>query len=82
MPLSRAGTAPAPAGPGDATGDTSRAASAARANSSTYIDDALRPEAAGDDEAELRIAHLVHSPGSFCSAGSVPFTEESAPALA
>lgn len=28
----------------------------------------------GDDEAhELRIAHLVHSPGSYCSAGSVPF---------
>jgi ectoine hydroxylase-related dioxygenase (phytanoyl-CoA dioxygenase family) len=38
------------------------------------IDDALRPVEAEDDAAELRIAHLVHSPGSFCSAGSVPFT--------
>ena len=29
-----------------------------------------------DAEAELRIAHLVHSPGSYCSAGSVPFTAD------
>ncbi|WP_158863042.1 phytanoyl-CoA dioxygenase family protein [Leifsonia sp. AG29] len=34
----------------------------------------LKPAPAGDREAELRIAHLVHSPGSYCSAGSVPFT--------
>ncbi len=32
------------------------------------------PVVGDDDEAELRIAHLVHSPGSYCSAGSVPFT--------
>lgn len=38
------------------------------------IDPAIRPADSGDDEAELRIAHLVHSPGSYCSAGSVPFT--------
>jgi ectoine hydroxylase-related dioxygenase (phytanoyl-CoA dioxygenase family) len=34
----------------------------------------LRPEMGDDDDDELRIAHLVHSPGSYCSAGSVPFT--------
>ncbi|WP_285115578.1 phytanoyl-CoA dioxygenase family protein [Leifsonia sp. fls2-241-R2A-40a] len=38
------------------------------------IDSQLRPEPMGDQDAELRIAHLVHSPGSYCSAGSVPFT--------
>ncbi|MEI5582503.1 MULTISPECIES: phytanoyl-CoA dioxygenase family protein [unclassified Agromyces] len=38
------------------------------------VDPALRPQASDDDAAELRIAHLVHSPGSYCSAGSVPFT--------
>ncbi|MBM7503861.1 phytanoyl-CoA dioxygenase family protein [Agromyces aurantiacus] len=38
------------------------------------IDPALAPAVSDDDEAELRIAHLVHSPGSYCSAGSVPFT--------
>lgn len=38
------------------------------------IDPAIRPADSGDDEAELRIAHRVHSPGSYCSAGSVPFT--------
>lgn len=31
-----------------------------------------RPETGEDSEAELRIAHLVHTPGSYCSAGSVP----------
>lgn len=36
----------------------------------------LRPEMTGDADAELRIAHLVHSPGSYCSAGSVPFTTD------
>ncbi|MGR0319522.1 phytanoyl-CoA dioxygenase family protein [Agromyces sp. ZXT2-3] len=38
------------------------------------IDPSLRPVESGDDDAELRIAHLVHSPGSYCSAGSVPFS--------
>jgi ectoine hydroxylase-related dioxygenase (phytanoyl-CoA dioxygenase family) len=32
------------------------------------------PDVSDDDAAELRIAHQVHSPGSYCSAGSVPFT--------
>ncbi len=32
------------------------------------------PEVTDDDAAELRIAHLVHSRGSYCSAGNVPFT--------
>ncbi|WP_430645203.1 phytanoyl-CoA dioxygenase family protein [Agromyces sp. GXS1127] len=40
-----------------------------------HVDPALRPDDSGDDAAELRIAHLVHSPGSYCSAGSVPFTD-------
>lgn len=31
----------------------------------------LRPEITGSEEQELKIAHLVHSPGSYCSAGSV-----------
>lgn len=31
----------------------------------------LRPIAQGDEEAELRVVHLTHSPGSYCSAGSV-----------
>ena len=30
----------------------------------------LAPAVDADDETELRIAHKVHSPGSFCSAGS------------
>lgn len=34
-------------------------------------DPALRPAASGDDEAELRVAHLVGNRGTFCSAGSV-----------
>lgn len=38
-----------------------------------HISDALRPARNGDDDTELRIAHTVHSPGSYCSAGSVPF---------
>ncbi len=29
----------------------------------------VAPDASGDDDAELRIAHGVHSPGSYCSAG-------------
>lgn len=36
---------------------------------------ALAPQVTDDDETELRIAHGVHSPGSYCSAGSVPFSE-------
>jgi ectoine hydroxylase-related dioxygenase (phytanoyl-CoA dioxygenase family) len=36
------------------------------------VSESLRPRLTGDDETELRIAHLVHSPGSYCSAGSVP----------
>ena len=31
----------------------------------------LRPAITGSEEQELKIAHLVHSPGSYCSAGSV-----------
>lgn len=34
----------------------------------------FRPEMGPDADAELRIAHLVHTPGSYCSAGSVPVT--------
>lgn len=34
-------------------------------------DAAYRPEPVGDGEAELRVAHLVHSAGTYCSAGSV-----------
>ena len=34
-------------------------------------DDRFRPEVGDDAEAELRIAHRVHSRGSYCSAGSV-----------
>lgn len=36
-------------------------------------DESLRPVTRGDADDELRIAHGVHSPGSYCSAGSVPF---------
>lgn len=31
------------------------------------------PDTTQDDDAELRIAHGVHSAGSYCSAGNVPF---------
>lgn len=37
------------------------------------VPDGIAPAASEDDEAELRIAHGVHSPGSYCSAGNVPF---------
>lgn len=37
------------------------------------ISSGLAPAASEDDEIELRIAHGVHSPGSYCSAGNVPF---------
>ena len=36
------------------------------------ISDEFAPETSGDSQAELRIAHTAHSPGSYCSAGSVP----------
>ncbi|MFE1646091.1 phytanoyl-CoA dioxygenase family protein [Microbacterium sp. P01] len=39
---------------------------------------ALAPRVGSDAAHELRVAHGVHSPGSYCSAGSVPFTPESA----
>ncbi len=29
----------------------------------------FKPQAGGSEEEELRIAHIVHTPGSFCSAG-------------
>ncbi|MFN3729867.1 MAG: phytanoyl-CoA dioxygenase family protein [Fimbriimonadaceae bacterium] len=32
----------------------------------------FRPQIGEDLEHELRIAHVMHTPGSFCSAGSVP----------
>lgn len=35
----------------------------------------LRPQTSGDTEVELRLAHLVHSPGSHCSAGDVPLDD-------
>ena len=34
------------------------------------IEPGLRPAPAGDVDAELRIAHEVHTPGEWCSAGS------------
>lgn len=33
------------------------------------VSDALRPRPLGDTAAELRVAHLVHTPGTYCSAG-------------
>ncbi|HEY5004770.1 MAG TPA: phytanoyl-CoA dioxygenase family protein [Ktedonobacteraceae bacterium] len=33
------------------------------------IADEFRPQTTGSEEQELKIAHLVHTPGSFCSAG-------------
>jgi len=36
--------------------------------------DQFRPSMGTDADAELRIAHLVHTPGSYCSAGSVPLS--------
>jgi len=40
------------------------------------IDAAFRPVSSGDAEAELRVAHTAHSPGSYCSAGSVPIAPQ------
>ncbi|MCY7413315.1 MAG: phytanoyl-CoA dioxygenase family protein [Salinibacterium sp.] len=39
------------------------------------ISDEFRPETSGDTAAELRVAHTAHSPGSYCSAGSVPLSK-------
>ncbi len=33
------------------------------------IDDEFRPESSGDEATELRVAHVVHMNGSWCSAG-------------
>src|SRR5258705_10534159 len=33
------------------------------------ISDEFRPMASGDEAEELRVAHLVNMPGSYCSAG-------------
>jgi ectoine hydroxylase-related dioxygenase (phytanoyl-CoA dioxygenase family) len=44
--------------------------------------DEFRPAISEDEEAELRVAHLVHMNGSFCSAGSVQKQDESADLLA
>lgn len=39
------------------------------------ISDEFAPETSGDTAAELRVAHTAHSPGSYCSAGSVPLAK-------
>lgn len=39
------------------------------------IADAFRPEPLGDDEAELKVAHLWHLAGSYCSATSEVYEE-------
>ena len=36
------------------------------------VDEAFRPKPLGDDTAELKVAHLWHSPGAYCSASSAP----------
>lgn len=36
------------------------------------ISDEFRPDGSDDDEVELKIAHVVHTPGAHCSAGDVP----------
>ncbi|MBL8161492.1 MAG: phytanoyl-CoA dioxygenase family protein [Anaerolineae bacterium] len=36
------------------------------------IDDTYRPDFSGDRAQELKIAHVVHTSGSWCSAGDVP----------
>ena len=36
------------------------------------IDDEFRPNVTNDDEVELKTAHLVHTPGAYCSVGDVP----------
>jgi len=39
------------------------------------ISSEFAPETSGDTAAELRVAHTAHSPGSYCSAGSVPLAK-------
>jgi len=39
------------------------------------ISSEFAPETSGDTAAELRVAHTAHSPGSYCSAGSVPIAK-------
>lgn len=34
------------------------------------VSDELRPKDRGDEQTELRIAHTVHTPGTYCSAGN------------
>ncbi len=36
------------------------------------VTDDFRPAMTDDEDAELRVAHIVHTPGSYCSAGNVP----------
>lgn len=36
------------------------------------VDDRFRPAPLGDDAGELKVAHLYHAPGSYCSASSAP----------
>ncbi|WP_309572951.1 phytanoyl-CoA dioxygenase family protein [Deinococcus sp.] len=35
-----------------------------------------RPQDRQDDATELKVAHLVHTPGAWCSAGSVPLKDD------
>lgn len=35
-----------------------------------HITDEFRPDASDDDEVELKVAHVVHTPSAFCSAGN------------
>ncbi|MBC8100652.1 MAG: phytanoyl-CoA dioxygenase family protein [Armatimonadetes bacterium] len=39
------------------------------------VADGFRPQMTSDEAAELRIAHLVHMSGSYCSASSIPKAE-------
>jgi ectoine hydroxylase-related dioxygenase (phytanoyl-CoA dioxygenase family) len=36
------------------------------------IQDSYRPPSGSDDEVEMKVAHLVHTKGAWCSAGDVP----------
>jgi ectoine hydroxylase-related dioxygenase (phytanoyl-CoA dioxygenase family) len=36
------------------------------------VSSAYRPEPVGDDAAELKVAHVVHTSGAYCSASSAP----------
>lgn len=36
------------------------------------VEDRFRPAPLGDDAEELKVAHLYHAPGSYCSASSAP----------